>query len=80
VTRLWKQCVDAEDVRVRKLCAIRRLLFLSMVAVGIQALWLLRRPKSAQKLIARVKVFIQSVRFLYYRLWRGVAHALDHGG
>jgi len=80
VTRLWKQCVDAEDVRVRKLCAIRRLLFLSMVAVGIQALLLLRRPKSAQKLIARVKVFIQSVRFLYYRLWRGVAHALDHGG
>jgi hypothetical protein len=80
VTRLWKQCVDAEDVRVRKLCAIRRLLFLSMVAVGIQALWLLRRPKTAQKLIARVKVFITNVRFLYYRLWRGVAHALEHGG
>jgi hypothetical protein len=80
VTRLWKQCVDAEDFRVRKLCAIRRLLFLSMVAVGIQALWLLRRPKSAQMLIACVKVFIPIVRFLYYRLWRGVAHALDHGG
>jgi hypothetical protein len=80
VTRLWKQCVDAEDIRVRKLCAIRRLLFLSMVAVGIQALWLLLRPKSAHKLIARVKVFIPIVRFLYYRLWRGVAHALDHGG
>ena len=80
VTRLWKQCVNAEDIRVRKLCAIRRLLFLSMFAVGIQALWLLLRPKSAQKLIARVKVFIPIVRFLYYRLWRGVAHALDHGG
>lgn len=80
VTRLWKQCVDAEDVRVRKLCAIRRLLFLSMVAVGVQALWLLQRPKSAQKLIARVKVFIPNVRFLYYRLWRGVADALDRGG
>jgi len=80
VTRLWKQCVGAEDVRVRKLCAIRRLVFLSMVAVGIQAVWLLRRPKSAQKLIARVKVFIPTIRFLYYRLWRGVAHALDHGG
>ena len=80
VTRLWKQCVDAEDIRVRKLCAIRRLLFLSMVAVGIQALWLLLRPKCAQKLIARVKAFIPIVRFLYYRLWRGVAHALEHGG
>jgi Transposase DDE domain len=80
VTRLWKQCVDAENIRVRKLCAIRRLLFLSMVAVGIQALWLLQRPKNAQKLIARVKVFIPNVRFLYYRLWRGVADALDHGG
>jgi hypothetical protein len=80
VTRLWKQCVDAEDIRVRKLCAIRRLLFLSMVAVGIQALWLLLRPTCAQKLIARVKVFIPIVRFLYYRLWRGVAHALEHGG
>ena len=80
VTRLWKQCVDAEDFRVRKLWAIRRLLFLSMVAIGIQALWLLLRPQSAKKLIARVKVFIPDVRFLYYRLWRGVAHALDHGG
>lgn len=80
LTRLWKQCVDAEDIRVRKLLAIRRLLFLSMVATGIQALWLLLRPQSAKKLIARVKVFIADVRFLYYRLWRGVAHALDHGG
>ena len=80
VTRLWKQCTDAEDVRVRKLCAIRRLLFLSMIAVGIQALWFLLRPKSAQKLIARVKVFISIVRFVYYRLWRGVAHALEHSG
>jgi hypothetical protein len=51
-----------------------------MVAVGVQALWLLQRPKSAQKLIARVKVFIPNVRFLYYRLWRGVADALDRGG
>jgi hypothetical protein len=80
VTRLWKQCVNAEDIRVRTLCAIRRLLFLSMVAIGIQTLWLLLRPQSAKKLIARVKVFIPDVRFLYYRLWRGVAHALDHGG
>jgi hypothetical protein len=51
-----------------------------MLSVGVQALWLLQRPKSAQKLIARVKVFIPSVRFLYYRLWRGVADALDRGG
>jgi Transposase DDE domain len=80
ITRLWKQCVDAEDVRVRKLCAIRRLLFLSMVAVGIQALWLLLRPGAAQKLIARMQVFIPTVRFQYYRLWRGAAHALNHGG
>jgi len=80
LTRLWKQSVDAEDIRVRKLWAIRRLLFLSMVAIGIQALWLLLRPQSAKKLIARVQVFIPDVRFMYYRLWRGVAHALEHGG
>ena len=80
VTRLWKQSVGAEDVRVRKLCAIRRLTFLSMVAMGIQMLWLLMRPKVASRMIARMQVFIPDVRFQYYRLWWGVADALSHGG
>jgi hypothetical protein len=80
VTRLWKQCLEAEDIRVRKLCAIRRLLSLSMIALGIQALLLLLRPQCAKKLVARIDVFIADVRFKYYRLWRGVANALDHGG
>jgi hypothetical protein len=79
VTRLWKQCVGAEDVRVRKLCAIRRLTFLSMVAMGIQMLWLLMLPKVANRMIARMQVFIPNVRFQYYRLWWGVADALNHG-
>ena len=80
MTRLWKQCVNAEDFRVRSLCAIRRLLFLSMMAMGIQSLWTLRRPHIVKQLIARVKVFIRVVQFHYYRLWAGTADALARGG
>lgn len=75
-TRFWKQSTNVEDFRVRNYDSIRRLTFLSMLAYGIQALWLLRRPSLARKLIARVKVFIELVPFLQYRLWAGVADAL----
>jgi len=75
-TRVWKQSTKVEDFRVRNYDSIRRLTFLSMLAYGIQALWLLRRPSLARKLIARVKVFIENVPFLHYRLWAGVADAL----
>jgi hypothetical protein len=79
VTRCWKQCTGAEKFLVRKMCSIRRLLFLSMMSMGIQALWLLTRPQSVQKVIQRVKVFIKDVPFLHYRLWYGVSDALLHG-
>jgi len=79
MTRLWKQCADAEDFRVRTLRAIRRLLFLSMIAMGIQSLWSAHRPGVVKQLIARVKHFIQDVQFHYYRLWEGTADALIRG-
>lgn len=79
VTRFWKQSTGAEDVRVRALRAIRRLLFLSMMATGIQALWLLLKPSNVQRLLQRVKSFIPEVPFMNYRLWEGVADALLHG-
>jgi Transposase DDE domain len=76
MTRFWKQCTDAEDFRVQSLRAIRRLLFLAMIAIGIQSLWALRCPKLAKRLIARVQYFIENVQFQYYRLWAGTADAL----
>ncbi len=74
--RCWKQKTGVEDFRVRNWDSIRRLTFFSMLAYGIQALWLLTRPKQAARLIARVKVFIEKVVFLHYRMWDGVQIAL----
>jgi hypothetical protein len=58
---------------------IRRLTFFSMIAYGIQALWLLRRPAMVKRFIARVKVFIEDVPFKSYRPWDGVRDALQSG-
>ena len=77
--RCWKQKTGVEDFRVRNWCSIRRLTFFSMLAYGIQALWLLTRPATARRLIARVKVFIERVMFRHYRLWDGVRDALLEG-
>ena len=77
--RFWKQKTHVEDFRVRSYNSIRRLSFLSMVAWGIQALWLLRAPARAKKYIDRVKVFVDHVLFRHYRLWDGVAAALAAG-
>lgn len=74
--RFWKQTTNIEDFRVRNWNSIRRLAVLSMIATGIQAQWLLRRPSLAARYIARVKVFIEHVLFQNYRLWDGVADAL----
>jgi len=74
--RCWKQKTGVEDFRVRNWTSIRRLTFFSMLAYGIQALWLLTRPAAAKRLIARVKVFIEDVPFKNYRLWDGVQDAL----
>jgi len=77
--RCWKQITGVEDFRVRNWNSIRRMTFFSMLAYGIQALWLLTRPKQAAKLIAKVKVFIKKVAFLHYRMWDGVRIALRSG-
>jgi len=77
--RCWKQVTGVEDFRVRNWNSIRRLTFFSMLAYGIQALWLLTRPAAAKRLIARVKVFIDHVLFQHYRLWDGVQDALLRG-
>ena len=77
--RIWKQKTGVEDFRVRNWNSIRRVTFFSMLAYGIQALWLLTRPAMAKRLIARVKVFIVDVPFKNYRLWDGVQDALRSG-
>jgi len=77
--RCWKQITGVEDFRVRNFNSIRRVTFFSMLAYGIQALWLLTRPKQAARLIARVQVFIEKVVFLHYRMWDGVQIALQKG-
>jgi hypothetical protein len=77
--RCWKQSTGVEDFRVRNWNSIRRLTFLSMLAYGIQALWLICSPAAAKRLIVRVKVFIQHVPFQHYRLWEGVKLALNKG-
>lgn len=77
--RCWKQVTDVEDFRVRNWNSIRRMTFFSMMAYGIQALWLLTRPAMAKRLIERVKHFIEEVPFRHYRLWAGVKDALAKG-
>jgi hypothetical protein len=77
--RCWKQKTGIEDFRVRNWESMQRMIFLSMLAYGIQALWLLTRPAAAKRLIARTKVFIEHVLFLHYRLWDGVNDALLAG-
>ncbi len=77
--RCWKQVTNVEDFRVRNWKSIRRMTHFSMLAYGIQAYWLLTRPKMASRLIARVKQFIEVVLFENYRLWVGVKDALSKG-
>jgi hypothetical protein len=72
VTRACKQLTGLERIRVRSLPAIRRLLWLAMIAVGIQALVILTRPRLRRALLDRAKEFIPKVRFVVYRVWRVV--------
>jgi hypothetical protein len=74
--RFWKQKTGIEDLRVRNWNSIRRLVLLSMIACGLQALLLLTRPSLARRIIAKVKAFIPQVPFLQYRLWDGIRNAL----
>jgi len=77
--RCWKQTTGVEDFRVRNWNSIRRLTFFSMLAYGIQALWLICSPAASKRLIARVKVFVEHVLFQHYRLWEGTKIALNKG-
>jgi len=79
VTRCFKQCTDVENMRVRGFDAMRRLLWLALIAMGLQALWLFRRKRLAHAMIKRVKSFIHHVPFEHYRLWAGTAAALRGG-
>jgi hypothetical protein len=74
--RFWKQKTGIEDLRVRNWHSIRRLVLLSMIACGLQALLLLTRPSLARRLMAKVRVFLPHVPFMQYRLWDGIKLAL----
>jgi hypothetical protein len=74
--RCYKQCTGAEKVMVRGIDAIRRLTFLAMMALGLQALWLFKNKRLAQRLIASVRAFIKNVAFVQYRLWKAVRKEL----
>lgn len=76
VTRCFKQCTGAEKFRVRKLVAIRRLLFLAMLALATQALLLFLEPREAKRIMASVQAFIRDIPFPHYRLWDGMAIVL----
>lgn len=76
VTRCFKQCTGAENFRVRSLVAVRRLLFLAMLALAVQALLLFLNPTVAKQVMAKVQAFFQHVLFPHYRLWDGMALVL----
>jgi Transposase DDE domain len=76
VTRCFKQCTGAENFRVRSLVAIRRLLFLAMLALAVQALLLFLNPTVAKQVMAKVQAFFRHVLFPHYRLWDGMALVL----
>ena len=78
VTRACKQLTGLERIRVRSFPAMRRLLWLAMIAMGIQALLLLTRPRLRRALLDRAKEFIPKVRFVAYRIWRVVHADLRH--
>lgn len=75
-TRCFKQCTGIEKMRIRGFAAMRRLTWLAMVALGLQALWLFKNHRWARTVMARVKVFVQQVLFEHYRLWEGTAVGL----
>jgi hypothetical protein len=74
--RCWKQKTGIEDFRVQRWEAIQRIVMLSMIAYGLQALLLLTRPAIAMRYIQLVKSFIPRVMYQHYRLWDGIQLAL----
>jgi hypothetical protein len=78
-TRALKQLPHVEDFRVRTWESIKRLTTMAMITCGVQALMLITRASMAARYIARVPQFIDNVLLKNYRLWRGIADALEHG-
>lgn len=78
-TRAFKQLSGVEDFRVRKWESIKRLTFIAAMTVGIQALMLLTRARTAAHYIARVPQFFENVLLKNYRLWEGIQDALRSG-
>jgi hypothetical protein len=76
--RCWKQKTGIEDFRVQRWEAIQRIVMLSMIAYGLQALLLLTQPALAMRYIDLVKCFIPQVLFQHYRLWDGIQIALHN--
>lgn len=72
ITRACKQLTGLERVCVRSLRAIRRLVWLAMIAVGIQAFLILTQKRWTHSVLDRAKEFIRSVRFVLYRVFRVV--------
>jgi hypothetical protein len=72
VTRACKQLTGLERIRVRSWEALRRLTWLAMMALGIQALSVLTHPRLTVATLKRAKEFIDRVRFVLYRIWRVV--------
>jgi len=72
VTRACKQLTGLERIRVRSFHAMRRLLWLAMIAVGMQSLMILTRPRLRRAILDRAKELIPKVRFVVYRIWRVV--------
>lgn len=71
-TRACKQLTGLEQIRVRTLRSMRRLLWLAMVAVGLQAWSILTCGRLTRATLDRAKEFIKKVRFVLYRIWRVV--------
>jgi hypothetical protein len=71
-TRACKQLTGLERLRVRTRCAQRRLVWLAMIAVGLQAWSILTWGRLTRATLDRAKEFIKKVRFVLYRVWRVV--------
>lgn len=74
--RLLKQEVALEGFRIRSLQAIRRLVFLAMLAIAFLVLLSLRTLSFAERLVRLGKPLRRARGVIYYRLIRGVRKLL----
>lgn len=72
MTRACKQLTGLERIRVRSMAALRRMMWLAMIAVGLQALSILTCGRLTRATLDRAKEFIKTVRLVLYRIWRVV--------